>query len=307
MNVERHPVTDRASWLAMRQQDVTASAVGALLGVHEYVTPYALWAEKTGRLASDEGETGPMRRGRLLERVAIDMLREDRPAWQIKPGAHYYRDPAARLGATPDVLVVDPERGPGIVQVKSVEPGVFRRKWRDEAGELELPLWIAVQVITEAHLTEAKWAAVAALVVDFDVELHLIDAPIHAGVIERVREAVDGFWRLIESGATPDPDYGRDGSLIEQLFREGDGEEIDLSTDNMLPGLLDERKRLSDEKSAAEKRLKEIKAEILFKLGLATAGRVSDGRLITAKTVNRKAYTAAATSFRDVRVRGEAA
>ena len=69
---------------------------------------------------------------------------------------------------TPDLFVECPERGRGIVQIKSVEGSIFRKKWRDpETNEIAPPLWIAVQGIVEAHLDGAQWAAVAPLVVGF--------------------------------------------------------------------------------------------------------------------------------------------
>jgi hypothetical protein len=301
--VERIPVTSRDQWLALRRQDVTASVVGCLLGVHEYQTPYGLWALKTGAVVEDPEETGPMRRGRLLEPVAVAMLREERPAWQVKPAGVYMRDPVARLGATPDVLASDPERpGIGIVQIKTVEPGVFRRKWRDDEGEVTPPLWIAVQAIVEAHLAGAQWAAVAAMTVGFGVDLHVVPVPIHAGVVERTYAAVADFWRMVAEDRAPDPDYGRDLRLVETLFA-GRDEITDLSADNALPALADEREAISSAKSTIEERLKEIKAEFLVKLAGAEAGRIADGRLITARRVERKGYEVKPSSYVSVTVK----
>lgn len=308
LHVEKIAIQDRASWLELRKKDVTASVAGVLLGVHDYQSAYGLWALKSGRIEEDPEETSAMRRGRLLEDDALQVLAEDRPTWKVLPANDfYYRDPIARLGATPDAFAVDPEReGQGIIQVKTVEPSIFRKKWRDpETGAVELPLWIAVQSIVEAHLSGSSWAAVAAMTVGFGLDVHVIEVPIHAGVIERVKRAVADFWQMIDEGREPDPDYGRDASLIERLIlRGGDsGEILDLSGDNMLPELLDERASLAGNKTAIEKRQKEIKAELLAKLGAAAAATIADGRVITSKTVHRKPYQVAASSYRDVRVR----
>ena len=82
--VEVFTPRDRAAWLKVRGKDVTASVVGALFNAHEFITPYELWARKTGRLPKDSEETVAMRRGRLLEPVAVQMLRVDHPDWQIE-------------------------------------------------------------------------------------------------------------------------------------------------------------------------------------------------------------------------------
>lgn len=297
------PVTDRATWLQHRRQDVTASVAAAVLNAHPYTTAFGLWAEKIGKLDGEgEGETAAMERGRLLEPVALQLLRERQPSWRVEQPGVYLRDPAARLGATPDAYAWDPEReGFGVVQVKSVEASVFRRSWRDgETGEVTLPLWIAVQAIIEAHLSGASWACVTPLVIGFGLDMPIIDVPIHPGVIDRIRGAVADFWRLVESGQQPDMDYGRDAALISTLYGEDDGTEIDLTGRNDLPDLLDERERLSAQKTEAEKRIKAINAELIAAMGSATSAVVANG-VVTAKTVRRKPYAVEASSYRTPR------
>jgi predicted phage-related endonuclease len=303
--IERIAITDRASWLDLRKKDVTASVAGALLGVHPYASAYGLWALKSGRLDEDVEETPPMRRGRLLEPIAVQLLREERPDWTIigdHPVGFYYRDPVARIGATPDVLVKDERGRPGVVQIKTVEPGVFRREWRDEDGLATPPLWIVVQAIIEAHLTGAEWATVAAMVVSFGVELHVVPVPIHAGIIDRIKEEVGTFWTRVESGTAPDPDYGRDGKLIAKLYPQDDGTEIDLSTDNRMPILLSDREEIKARMKADKASCEQVEAEIKSKLGSATYGRLNDGRVVSWKLQNRSGYSVAPTSFRMLRV-----
>ena len=77
--IERLEITGREQWLAMRQQDITASAAGALLGLHPYISAWSLWAEKTGLVSSD-GITSPaMERGLELEPIAIARLQKLHP------------------------------------------------------------------------------------------------------------------------------------------------------------------------------------------------------------------------------------
>lgn len=312
--IERWPVTDRAAWLARRQDDVTASAIGALLGVHDYQTALGLYALKTGLVAEDEAapvltETSislpPMLRGNVLEDDALDLIRMLRPTWAVDPCGFYYRDPAARIGATPDALALDPERdGLGIVQIKTVEPSVFRTKWMDaETREISPPTWIVLQAIVEAHLTGASWAAVAAMVSGFSLDLHIVEVPIHAGILDRLKGEVAAFWRGVEAGQAPDPDLGRDGALLERMWR-GGGPEKDLTGDNEVLELVAEREALSASKSAAEKRLREIKDALLAKVGPeASVARLADGREITTKRVERGAYEVKASSYVDLRIR----
>ncbi|MGH6865461.1 MAG: YqaJ viral recombinase family protein, partial [Methyloceanibacter sp.] len=82
MPIEIIRPADRQAWLAARKQDVTASDASTLLGINPYKTPFELWAEKTGREADAE-DNDVFRRGRAMEFVAIDFLREDYPDWKI--------------------------------------------------------------------------------------------------------------------------------------------------------------------------------------------------------------------------------
>jgi predicted phage-related endonuclease len=91
--------------LKRREPDITASVAGALLGVHDYETPYGLWAKKSN-LVPPVAETANMVRGTLFEDDVVELIRRRHPDWIILyPVEGYYRDPASRLGCTPDVFV----------------------------------------------------------------------------------------------------------------------------------------------------------------------------------------------------------
>jgi len=304
MAVERIAIESREQWLACRAKDVTASIAGALLGVHPYSTAYGLYLLKKGLIQEDPEETGPMRRGRLLEPVAVQMLREDRPDWTIEeyPVGYYYRDPDARVGATPDVFATNENGESGIVQIKSVEPSVFRREWRTESGIIEPPLWIVVQAIIECKLTGRAWAAVAPMVIGFGVELPIIPIPVHDGVFDRIKLEVDQFWKRIDEGRQYDPDYARDGSLIARLYPQDNGVEIDLSGDNRIVEVVDALEKARKAKKLVEADEKLAKTEIAEKMGDASIALLADGRRISHKAQTRAGYFVDETTFRVMRL-----
>jgi len=302
--IERHLIKDRSQWLGLRQSDVTASVAGALLGIHEYQTAYGLWALKSGLITEDAEETAPMRRGRLLEPVALQLLSELRPTWRVERGQHYFRDSEARIGATPDAFAIDPERkGFGIVQIKTVEPSIFRRKWKsdDEFAAPEPPIWIVIQAIIEAHLTGASWAVVTPLVVGFGLDLPIIEIPIHAELMNILRAKVATFWKRVETKTPPEFDYVKDGKLISRMYGADDGSEVDLSTDNMLPGLAEELAVLKERMKADEKRRTEIENEFKAKIGSASIAYLADRQRVTWKTQSRKGFVVEPTSYRVLR------
>lgn len=304
MAVEIIKPESRQHWLELRNRDVTASVVGCLFGIHEFETQFSLWARKTGRVTGDDEESEAMRRGRLLEAVAVQYLRETHPEWKIThnaDGGFYFRDPAVRLGATPDVLVECPVRGFGVIQIKSVEAGVYRRKWIVD-GAVEPPVWIAMQAALEAHLTGADWALVAPLVIGHGIDLPEIDVPLNTGIITAIEKRVAEFWRMVESGAEPKPDFVRDGSVIAALYARSDPDKIiDLATDNRIGELIEQREAALADRNAVEARIDEIDAEVKAKLGDAEVAILPDGRRITWKNQHRKEYVVEAKTIRVLR------
>jgi hypothetical protein len=312
--IQRIPCPDDATWHALRRQDITASVAAALLGAadpedqHAYATPYQLYMLARGAVEPESiDEEGPILRGWLMEEPAVRLLRRRNPTWIVQhntgEGRVYYRDPATRMGCTPDAIVNDPQRGIGIVQIKSVEASIFRRKWKNDDGDIEPPLWIAVQAIVEATLVGASWAAVAPIVVGHGVEMPLIDVPLHGGIMTRLREAVAEFWRRVDARQPYDPDFGRDGELISRLYDDPTpGVIADLTADNHLPEIAAEDEILAGEIKVKTARRKEIKKEFEFKIGNC-AGAIFRGGSATKKIVHKKAYSVPASSYPDIRIK----
>lgn len=322
--VERIAITDRAQWMALRERDITASVAGALFHEHQYATKYGLYLEKAGlappqeevmpAITEDSIILPPILRGTLFEKTAVEMVRMLKPDWSVSSANNaYYRMPSARIGATPDVFATRPDvPGLGLVQIKTTDGLIFRKKWKTEDGEIEIPAWIAIQAIVEAKLTGATWACVALMIGGVNTELKLFDIPIHGGVWARLVEEVADFWRRVEERNPPDVDYARDGDLVRSTYEAQDGVEADWSSDNRIPALLDERAALKEVEKAgsdAEKKRKELDAELLVKLGGAATGRAPDGRVVRVKTirVNRKPTVASTYSYPKFTIEGEAA
>lgn len=305
--IEEIKVSSAAAWHRERAKDVTASVVGALLDRHEFVSRFELWSLKSGTLdAKDIDADEAVRRGKLLEPVAVQLMRDLRPHWQIthNTGRHtrYFRDPSCRLGATPDVIAVDPDRGTGIVQIKSVEAGTFRRKWMQEDGAIEPPLWIALQATVEGYLTGSAWAAVAPLVISHGIDMPIIDVPIIPAVVDRLKEESLEFWRSVEAGEPPAVDFYRDASVIERMYARDEGEEIDLSRDNRVLDLITQHHALREKVKQAGAELAAVDAEIKHKMAGASLAHLAGGAKITWRQQRRAAFSSPAQMIRVLRV-----
>jgi hypothetical protein len=306
--IERHPITDREAWLRLRHRDVTASVAAALLDAHERVTRLGLWLDKRGDTPPPPLEdTPPLRRGRLMEPVAIEVIREMRPDWKVEAPGIYVRDTERRIGCTPDTIVEDEHGRLGVVEIKSVEPGIFERSWRDVDGSISPPIAAAIQAIACKHLCEAEWCAVAPLRISHGVELDIVMVEEPPALWARLCEAAAEFWRSIEEGVPPEPTFPADTETVLRLHRESDpGFTVDLSGHNRIVEMRDRDAELAErEKSACEER-RALKAELVHLLGPAEVGLFNGRPIVTAKSVTRKAYSVPESTYRDVRFKRSA-
>jgi hypothetical protein len=218
---------------------------------------------------------------------------EQFPHWTLEKCNDYFRDDALGIAATPDFFIHGDPRGLGILQAKTAAPSVFERDWKvDESGNHQPPMWITLQAATEMMLTDAKFGAVACLVVDpFNLPCHVIEIPRHEGAEKKIIAGVAQFWKDIEIGNEPGADYGLDRELLKTLMpTEELDETVDLSTDNEVIAGLNERSVLKEQIKGDEARCNEIETMIMSRMGTAAVARVPDFS-VTWKIQSRKGYT----------------
>ena len=301
MSIERREIKSREEWLEWRKQDYTASNIGALFDCHPYTTALRMFAEKRGTEFLFE-DNKVLRRGRWLEPAISKAVEELRPEWKLIPPNEYLRDPDLRLGATPDFYIEGDQRGRGICQTKSVAPSVYQRDWNDGA---EVPLWIVLQATVEAMLANADFAVVAALLIDphnMDCVIH--ELPRNQQAEDKIKQAVFRFWQDVENGIEPEPDFEKDADVIKAIWkRESEPPvEIDLSVDNRIPALLEERAALKSAEKMAHDRIESINTQLIYAMKDAAVATGLDGWRITYKTTHFKEYTVAARDSRVLRV-----
>lgn len=311
MTIERiaiDPAKDRATWLALRQQDITASDVAAICGEGMFGSATKVWAEKLGKVGPQE-MTEAMKRGLWGEAAVFEAIGWEYPEWEVRRAKIYLRDAAARLGATPDGAAIIPGLdGVTIIQTKVIARPVFNAYWLsdpdDEYSQVVAPLGYQLQTLTEAMLADAARAMIVALVVDtFKWELKVIPLDRNVAAEAVIRERVASFCKnYLDTGVQPPIDPDRDEQIVKLLFPQDNGIEIDLSHDNEIPGFVDLLESARALKKEGEGHEKIAKTAIAGKLGDAAIGRLADGRRISHKTQHRAGYTVEPTSFRMMRI-----
>jgi len=303
----RVPITSRPEWLARRKFDVTASAIGALFACHPYVSPLRLFIEKQGLIdLPEQPDSGPLRRGRILESAVAAAVAEQRPDWRLEKCQEYFRDDALGLGASPDFIIHGDARGRGVLQTKTTVPSVFEREWQlDEDGQVKPPRWIVLQAATEAMLTEAAFSAIGCLIIDpFQLPLVVIEFARDPAIEQEIRVRVAGFWKDIEAGREPDVDYGADRALLAALMPREEPITIDLSADNEVIAGLIERRDLKARIKADEQRCSEIETMVMSRMGTAGVAVVPEFS-ISWKVQHRKGYTVEPSDPRVLSIRNK--
>jgi predicted phage-related endonuclease len=286
----------------LRAMDLTASAIGAVLGIDPHQPAIRVYGEKTGLLLPS-AENNIMRRGRWFESAAIAAFREERPGWRIEPANVYLRMPEIRLGATPDAIAEDPDHKHRLVnvQIKTVTRTAFERDWPEPDGA---PLHYVLQAMTEGMLLDARTSLLVALVVgEYSADLAIREVPRHKAGEQLVQKTAVNFWADVAAGKMPRPDYGRDGDVIAELYPPDDAQEAprDLSASNRIREVLAQREGVKTLLSAAEAECKALDAEIIEALAGSTAAALP-GWKITRKIQHRKEVTVAASSFPVLRI-----
>jgi len=300
MPIEWIPITSEQQWLALRADDITASKMGAVFGLDPFTSRLEYWNHLRGVLPLAEPNEDIAARGRWFEPAVHRAISEKYPDWTFEKGTVYLRDAEAGIGATPDYFIATPERKRGILECKTVAPLAWERNWDDG-----VPLYVSLQLATCMMLDESDFGIVAALIID-PYKPRLIDFPLderHAKTEERIRSGAAAFWRDVKAGTEPTPDFARDLDLIKRLVpRERAESVLDLRADNRLPTLCATVLDASQEISKQQKRKDEAEAEIRAMAGDNEITLAHD-YVIKLRTVHRKAYSVAETSYRPLKIK----
>lgn len=279
MNAPSHASLSEAQF---RASVVGASEVSALFDCSPYLTRFELWHRKKGNIATPEfnalhdgtPEDERIYWGVRLEAAIIEAAKErygyiDREQVERLTNGN-------GLGGHPDRRVICPERGPGILEVKTAD-WLIRKGWGDEP-----PTNYLIQSQAYQGLDGVAWGDVLVLVGGNKLERFCYDfRPKIYGEIER---RVADFWQSVEADDPPPADYTRDLDTIADLYRESVGNTIDLSTDNSATDAAHMFIWAKDARLKAEKSEEAAKAELLDKLGAADVAMLN-GYVVRAATV----------------------
>lgn len=289
--VELCDSTDRARWLAMRRSGIGASEAAILVGEHSRHTLSHLVAEKRGLFGDDDETKEFLEWGLRLEPVMIEAYASSRYAGRhaVRAGKLLRSVDHPWALATLDAWTLHPTFGWIPLELKSTD-------WARDAWELGTPPDFWWQAQHQALVTRAPCVSVACMLGPH--KLVWEDVVRDEAAIRRLTIRGPEVMDLIESGEDPPAPYSRD--TFAALWPNADGSAIELH--ERFIALDEEREELAAVKKRAVTRLEEIDDEIRAEMRNAEIASLGNGRTTySLKTVSRKAYSVAATTYRQLR------
>lgn len=199
-----------------RSRHIGAAEVAALFDASPWLTRYELYHRKRGTIATPDfnavidgtPENERIYCGVKLEPVIIEMACERWGYERVPTPAHLTN--GAGLGGHPDQLVVCPDRGPGLLEVKTAD-WLVAKGWGDEP-----PANYLLQVQTYMGLAHVAWGDVIVLVGGNELRRYQYD--FRPKLWAEIEKRVGAFWQDVSNGNEPAVDYARDrGTMTEVL------------------------------------------------------------------------------------------
>lgn len=250
-----------SEWHEARADGIGGSEVGTILGLNPWESPYYLWATKTGQLPPKVLDSFAVKLGVALEPTILDvLLPQAHPDWEIYRTGTYQHPTIPFLHANPDALAK--VNGEWVV----VEVKTSRNYWS------ETPPAYTAQVMHYLNILGIKRGVIVGLVAMDWVETWVEFDEFEAKVIE---QKATEFWKLVQEGTAPDFDGSESTyTAVREMHPDIDGSEIEIDGLHRLP-------LAQAEFEEAEAKLKQIKSEVLDKMGNAQHAYIDvDGQKI---------------------------
>ena len=198
--IEKIPTVNmsREAWLAERRKSIGGSDAAAILGLNDYVSPFSLWCEKTGKsIPPDVSDKEAVRLGNDLEQYVADRWCEA-TGKKVRRCNYLMRDSAFPFAhADVDRLVIGENAG---LECKTTTSWDIAAQLR--AGEI--PNRWYCQMVHYMMVTGAERWYLGALV--FGVGFFRLELNRNEDEIGALRAAESKFWDKVCAGAPPETD-----------------------------------------------------------------------------------------------------
>ena len=268
-------------WLAIRQNYVGGSDAGAVLGVDPYKSPYALWAEKTGRVEPFAGNIAT-EVGTRLEALVAELFTQETGLKVRRKNATMVNSLYPFACANVDRIVTGQN---ALLEIKTTTSIPVMRKVR--GGDYP-DKWYA-QMTHYMAVTGARKAYLAVLVNCRELHIYTLDRD--QAEIDALMAAEARFWELVEKDTPPDPDAScATTDALTEVYPDSNGESVELFGRE---SLLREWESLKAAQKSTEERLRGIENQLKADMGSAERGEAGE-YTVTWKSQTRSTFQAKA-------------
>lgn len=244
----------KAEWTALRSDTIGGSDAAAILGLSPYKSPYALWAEKTGKVVPEDiSGMEAVRLGTDLEEYVARRFTEQTGKKVRRENYTVFRDDMPFAHANYDRLIVGERAGLECKTTNALQLSKFKNG--------EFPATYYCQCVHYLMVSGLDRWYLAVLVLGIGFHVFVIERD--EGEINALREAEAAFFRQMQEDEAPALDGA--GSTLDALNAEfpqaEPGTEMDLTAWAgdlaILESCNQQIKALEDKKAAAQARLME--------------------------------------------------
>lgn len=249
--------------------------------VSPYATLFALAALKSGRIKSKKafgGQTDRLKWSRIFRPLLVRQVAEAR-RWRLRTPEWSYLHPTAPKMSCSVQWEADVDGSGLYVPIEPrVVAGSERWKWQNAAGEYVIPAPTMIRVQHVLSVTGCRRAMVLALFGGY--EERVFEVARDDTLIADIEEGVAEFWQVIDKGEMPEPNYGRDGKILQQLYEKIDPDKIlDWTGNNEAKALLQQKAHHASRKTFHEKEAKKCDDRLWEMLGDAGGANLGDAIL----------------------------
>lgn len=241
MAIREIPYSSHEEWLDLRKGFIGGSDAGAVMGMNPYSSPFAVWAEKTGKVPGFEGNL-TTQVGAYLEDLVATLFTEETGKKVRRKNRMLINDEYPWACADVDRMVVGEK---ALLEIKTTNSFPAMRKIR--GGEYP-EMWYC-QMVHYLAVTGLEKAYLAVLINCRDFRIFELERD--EDEIAALMHEEKLFWDRVAANISPDPD-GSEATTdaLGFIFPEDNGETVRM--DGVFPWL-EKRDRLLTAKKALEK------------------------------------------------------
>lgn len=273
--IKEYEFKDHDEWLAIRSKYIGGSDAGAVIGMNPYKSRYALWAEKTGKIAGFEGNI-TTKVGAYLEDLVAKMFEDETGKKVRRKNRTMVNDLYPHSCANVDRLIVGEK---ALLEIKTTTSIPIMKQCRGT----EFPEAYYAQVVHYMAVTGLEKAYLAVLINCRELKIYELERD--QKEIDALMQAEEEFWQLVLTNVPPACDGSESTTeTLTSLYPESDGRVIDLS---IVSRELHEYATLSEQIKALTS-LKDEKANIIRDYMKTAEKGIYGNYTVTYGTQNRK-------------------